>query len=175
MKEYKPIKLGGSVVAVQGKADVTGGNHDKGKKGTKKYLPDDGWGALSANAKPKPIESWKEGTSDKIDKSVPSAKTANTTKSLTKLKKLVSALQKCDKNGDDVSSTLTVEDEGLSHFQDALGRHNGHHPKIFLELRHRTCDSKGTQHVGSLTVNRPYQIYCLRGICIHPQRSMGQC
>ena len=76
----------------------------------------------------------------KCDKSVPSAKPANTTKSLTKLKKLVSALQKCNENGDDVSSTLTVEEEGSIHFQDALGRHNKHHPKIFLALKHRTCD-----------------------------------
>ena len=40
MKECKPIKLGGSVVAAQGTAVVTGGNHGKGKKVTKKYLPD---------------------------------------------------------------------------------------------------------------------------------------
>ena len=78
----------------------------------------------------------------KSDKSVLSAKPANTTKSLTKLKKLVSALQKCDKNVDDVSSTLTVEKEVLSHFQDALGRHNKHHPKIVQALMHRTCDSE---------------------------------
>ena len=98
MKECKPIKLGGPVVAAQGTAVVTGGKHGKGKKGTKKYLPDYVWGALSANAKHKPIESWKEGSLDKSDKSVLSAKTANIIKSLSKttrkLKKLVSALQK---------------------------------------------------------------------------------
>ena len=82
---------------------------------------------------------------DKSDKSVQSAKMANATKSLlksTKLKKLVITPQKCDKNGDDISSTLTVEEEGSSHFQDALGRLNKHHPKIVLALRHRTCDRK---------------------------------
>ena len=54
----------------------------------------------------------------------------------------MSKLQKCNKNRDAVSSTLTVEKEVLSHFQDALGRHNEHHPKIVQALRHRTCDSK---------------------------------
>ena len=71
--------MGGQAVAVQGKADVTGGKHDWGKKGNKKYLPDDGWGALSASANPKPIESRKEGSLDKSDKSVLRVKTANTT------------------------------------------------------------------------------------------------
>ena len=75
----KPIKLGGSVVAVQGKTDVTGGEHDKHNKGTKKYLPVDGWEALSANANPKPVESQKEGSLEKSDKSFPSAKMKNTT------------------------------------------------------------------------------------------------
>jgi hypothetical protein len=30
----------------------------------------------------------------------------------------------------------------VSHFQDALGRHNKHHPKIVQALMHRTCDSE---------------------------------
>jgi hypothetical protein len=53
----------------------------------------------------------------------------------------VSALQKCDENGDDVSSTLTLEEDGSSHFQNTLGRHNKHHLKIVLALNHR-CDSE---------------------------------
>ena len=60
----------------------------------------------------------------------------------------MSTLQKCDENEDDVSSTLTVEEEGSSHFQDLLGRHNKHHPKIVLALKHRTCDSNGDAAFG---------------------------
>ena len=61
-KECKPIKLGGLVVAAQGTVVVTGGKHGKGKRGTQKYMPDDGWDALSADARPKPIESQKKGS-----------------------------------------------------------------------------------------------------------------
>ena len=96
MNECKPIKLGGPAVAAQGKAVVTGGKQGKGKKGTQKYPPNYEWDALSAVGKPKPMESWKEGSLDKSDKSAPSAKTANTIKSLlkttTKLNKLVYTL-----------------------------------------------------------------------------------
>ena len=67
-------------------------------------------------------KSWKEGSPEKCDKSVSSAMKANTIKSISKTTKkliqLVSALQKCDENSDDVSSTLTVEMEDVSHFQD---------------------------------------------------------
>ena len=83
---------------------------------------------------------------DKIDKSVPSAKTANTIKSLskttTKLKKLVSALQKCDENRDETSPRLTVKEDGSSHSQEALERPKDHHPEIVLLLDHMMSDSK---------------------------------
>ena len=55
MNKSKPFKMSGSVVAAQRTAVVAGGKHGEGKKGTKKYLPDDGWDALSADATPKPI------------------------------------------------------------------------------------------------------------------------
>jgi hypothetical protein len=103
---------------------VAGGKHGEGKKGTKKYLPNYGWDALSADATPKPIESQKKGSSGKSDGPV------------------LSALQKCDENRDDVSSTLTIEEEGSVYFQDALERHNENHPQIVLALKHRTCDSQ---------------------------------
>ena len=64
LNKCKPIKLGVPVVAAQGKAVVAGGKHGEGKKGTKKYLPNDGWDALSADATPKPIESRKIGCLD---------------------------------------------------------------------------------------------------------------
>ena len=67
LNEWKPIKLGGPVVAAQGKAVVAGGKHGEGKKGTKKYFPDDGWDTLSADTTPKPIESWKKGSLGKSD------------------------------------------------------------------------------------------------------------
>ena len=124
LNECRPIKLGGPVVAAQGNRVVAGGKHGEGKKGTKKYLPDDGWDALSADATPKPIESWKKGSSGKSDKPVLSAKTANTIKSFlkttTELKKLVGAIQKCDENSDVTSPTLTIKEEGSSHSQNAL-------------------------------------------------------
>ena len=106
--------MGGPVVAAQGKADVTDGKHGKGKRGNHKYLPNDGWDALSADVKPMPIESQKEGSADKCDKSVLSAMKANTIKSISKttkrLIKSVSALQKCDENGDDAPSVSTVRE-----------------------------------------------------------------
>ena len=66
MNKCKPIKLGGSVVAAQGTAVVAGGKHGKGEKGTKKYFPNDGWDALSADATPKPIESKKKVVQEKV-------------------------------------------------------------------------------------------------------------
>jgi len=78
LNKCRPIKLGGPVVAAQGKAVVAGSKHGEGKKDSKKYFPNDGWGALSADATPKPIESRKKGSSDTCDKSVSSAMKANT-------------------------------------------------------------------------------------------------
>ena len=57
--ECKSIKLGGPVRAVQSMACVTGGKGGGGMKGTKRYLPQNEWKALSADAKSKIIESWK--------------------------------------------------------------------------------------------------------------------
>jgi hypothetical protein len=52
-----------------------------------------------------------------------------------KLKKSVSALQKCDKDDDNDSSISMVE--GSSHFQDSLEMLKEHHPRIVLALKHR--------------------------------------
>ena len=81
MKECKPIKLGGPVFPAQGKSVVAGGKHGEEKKGTKKYLPNDGWDALSADATPKSIKSCKKSNLEKSDKPVLSTKIANTIKS----------------------------------------------------------------------------------------------
>ena len=81
-------------------------------------MPGDGWDALSADATPKPIKSWKKGSSGKSDKPVSSTKTANTIKSFSKT------------------------EEGSSHSQDKLGRPNDHYPEIVLLLDGRTNESK---------------------------------
>ena len=130
---------------------VAGGKHGEGKKGTKKYLPDYGWDALSADATPIPIESWKKGSSDKCDESVLRAMKANTIKSISKttnkLINLVSALQKCDENGDEAPTTSTVREGGSSRFQDTLGKQKEHHLKTVLAPKHRTCDRVDTTFV----------------------------
>ena len=97
-----------SVVPAQCKAVVAGGKHGKGKKGTKKYLPDDGWDALSADATPKPVKSWKKGSLDKCDVSVLSAMKANKPilKTIKKPMKPVSVHQECNENRDDMPPIL---------------------------------------------------------------------
>ena len=102
-------------VAVQAKAYVTGGKHDKGERGTQGFLPDEERDALSAGASPKPIESQKKRSSDKCDESVLSAMKANTNE----------------------------RNKGSSHSQDALGRHKGN-LKSVLALKHGTYDKVDT-------------------------------
>ena len=141
---------------------MAGVKHDEGKKGTKKYLLNDEWDALSANATPKPIKSWKKGSLGKNDEPILSAMTANTIKSFlkttTKLKKLVSALQKCDENNDDTSPTSTVKEEGSSHSQDSLGRPKDHQPESVLSLDHRTSESEVSTTFLVSSSEQPYQI-----------------
>ncbi len=50
-----------------------------------------------------------------------------------RLKKLVSALQKCDEDEDSSLSSV----EGSSHFQDAMEMLEEHHPKVVLSLKSR--------------------------------------
>ena len=90
---------------------------------------------------------------DKCDKSVLSTMKANTIKSILKTTKkfikLVSALQKCDENGDEAPTTLSVREEGSSHFQDTLGNHEELHLKTVLAMKHRTYDRVDTTFVVS--------------------------
>jgi hypothetical protein len=131
MNKYKPLKLDTQVVPAQGTAFVTGGQGGKKKgKGSKKYLKEAEWNALSPKAQSKIVESCKKGNNaDEEDKSLASNKSAKTIKSLSKmmkllekdnqwLKKLVSALQKCNEDDDNDSLLSTVE--GSSHVQDAM-------------------------------------------------------
>jgi hypothetical protein len=74
------------VVASQGTAFVTGGKGGN-DKGANKYLPDNEWNELSAEAKAKIIKAHKKCVLEKLeedDKSVSSSKSAKSTKSLLK-------------------------------------------------------------------------------------------
>jgi hypothetical protein len=148
MNKYRPLKLHTQVIPAQGTAFVTGGQGGKKKgKGSKKYLEEADWNALSPEAHVKIIESCKKGKDDDEDnKSLASNKSAKTIKSLSKvmkllekdnrwLKKLVSVLQKCDE--DDNSDSLFSTVESSSHFQDAMEILKEHHPKIVLALKSR--------------------------------------
>ena len=89
MNKYQPLKQDSPVVAAQSTAFVPGGKGGKGKKDTKKYLPEDEWNALTADKKSKLVKSQKNGGLENDDKSVLSAKLVKITKSLRKtIKKL---------------------------------------------------------------------------------------
>ena len=98
MNKYRPLKLklDSPAAIAQGTVFVTKGRkRGKGKKGAKKYLPEDKWNALSAEEKSKLIESQKKGGLDNDDKSVSSAMSAKTIISTAKKMK---ALAKDSKN-----------------------------------------------------------------------------
>jgi hypothetical protein len=91
MNKYKLLKLDSQVIPAQGTAFVTGGQGDKGRKGSK-YLQDAEWNALSPEAKSKIIEAHKKGAKDgedNDDKSSLSAKLVKTIKSLSKTMRLL--------------------------------------------------------------------------------------
>jgi hypothetical protein len=109
MNEYKPLKLDAVAIPTQGTAFVTK-SYGKGKKGApKKYYNDAEWKALSSEAQIKIINEQKKAMGDdgNNNKSVASAKSVKSIKPITKtmkllekdncrLKKSVSALQKCN-------------------------------------------------------------------------------
>jgi hypothetical protein len=113
MNEYKPLKLDAIAVPAHSTAFVTK-SYGKGKNhAPKKYYSYAEWKALSSEAQVKIINEWKKAMGDdgSDDKSVASAKSAKIIKSITKtmkslekdncrLKKSVSALQKCDEGED---------------------------------------------------------------------------
>ncbi len=171
MNEYKPLKLDAQVVPAQGTAFVTGGQGGKARKGAK-YLQDAEWKALSPEAKSKIIKARKKGAKDgedNDDKSFLSAKLVKTIKSLSKtmrllekdnkrLKKSVSALQKCNEDDDDDSSISMVE--GSSHFQDALEMLEEHHPRIVLALKHRIFMELDLRNVLLLDNQSTFDLCC---------------
>ncbi len=75
-----------------------------------------------------------------------------------RLKKSVSALQKCDKDDDDDLSILTVE--GSSHFQDTLEILEEHHPRIVLALKHRMFTELDLRNVQLLDNQSIFNLCC---------------
>jgi hypothetical protein len=150
---------------------VTGGQGGKGRKGAK-YLQDAEWNALSPEAKSKIIKARKKGAKggkDNDDKSSLSAKSAKTIKFLSKtmrslekdnkrLKKSVSALQKCNEDDDNDLSISMVE--GSSHFQDALEMLEEHHPRIVLALKHRKFMELDLRNVLLLDNQSTFDLCC---------------
>jgi hypothetical protein len=112
MNEYKPLKLDAPTIPAQGTAFVTGAKGNKKKGGDKaavtdKCLKASEWNALSPEAHKKIIEARKKSkANDDDNKSTKSTASSRSIKSLSKmlkslekcnqkLKKSVSALQKC--------------------------------------------------------------------------------
>jgi hypothetical protein len=122
--------------------------------------------------KSKIIEAHKKGAKGgkgNDDKSSLSAKLVKTIKSLSKtmrslekdserLKKSVSALQKCDEDDYNDLSISTVE--GSSHFQDALEMLKEHHPRIVLALKHRKFTELDLRNVLLLDNKSTFDLYC---------------
>ena len=143
MNEYKPLKLDNPTVPAQGTAFATKGNETKKKSGNKdaaaggKYLKAAEWNALSSDEQQKIIESRSKSKGDDDDKSTSSSKLMSLSlnsleKSNRKLKKSVSALQKCEEDGDESSISSS---EGTNHFQMDLDLLEERNPKIVLALK----------------------------------------
>jgi hypothetical protein len=139
MNEYKPLKLDVAPMPAQGTSFATTSCKGKGKKASSKtkYMSNSGWKAMSPEAQTKVINACKKAAEDdNDDKSSASIKPAKTMKSASKtmkslekdnrrLKKSVSALQKCKENDDNDLSISSAE--GLNHFQKAIKFLKGYH------------------------------------------------
>ncbi len=122
-------------------------SYGKGKKGaSKEYYNDTEWKALSSEAQVKIINERTKAMGDEgnDDMSVENVKSAKSNKSITKtmkllekdncrLKKSVSALQKCNEGEDDDLSISSTK--GFSHFQEAMEMLQESHPKIAMALK----------------------------------------
>jgi hypothetical protein len=75
-----------------------------------------------------------------------------------KLKKSISALQKCDKDNDNDLSISTVE--GSSYLQDALEMLKEHHPRIVLALKHRKFTELNLRNVLLLDNQSTFDLCC---------------
>jgi hypothetical protein len=105
------------------------------------------------------------------DKSVASAKSAKSIKSITKtmkflekdtctLKKLVSALQKCNEGEENDSSISSAE--GSSHFQEAMEMLQESHPKIALDLKSSKSIGLDLRNILLLNIQSTFNYSCNR-------------
>jgi hypothetical protein len=176
MNEYKPLKLDTPTIPAQGTAFVTDAKGNKKKGGgdkaavSDKYLKASEWNVLSLEAQAKIIEARKKSKAndddDKSTKSTASSKSiksfSKTLKSLEKsnrkLKRSVSALQKCEEDDDSDSSISTSE--GTSHFQKALEMLKEHNPKIILALKSRKYTNLDLRNVLLMDNQSTFNLCC---------------
>jgi hypothetical protein len=174
MNEYKPLKLDTPAIPVQGTAFVTGIKGNKKKGGYKaavsdKYLKASEWNALSPEAQAKIIEARKKSKANDDDKSTKSTASSKSIKSLSKtlksleksnqkLKRSVSALQKCME--DDNSDLSISSSEGTSHFQKALEVLKEHNPKIVLAIKSRKFTDLELRNVLLLDNQSTFDLCC---------------
>ncbi len=175
MKEYKPLKLDVAHVPTQGTAFATTSCKGKGKKasGGTKYISDSNWIIMSSEAQTKVINARKKVAEDDDDeKSSASAKLAKMLKSISKtmkslekdnrrLKKSVSALQKCKEDDDDDLSISCTE--GSSHFQKAIEFLKESYPKIALALTSSKSLDLDLRCVLLLDNQSTFDLCCNRG------------
>jgi hypothetical protein len=175
MNEYKPLKLDTPTIPAQGTAFVTGAKGNKKKGGDKaavsdKYLKESEWNVLSLEAQAKIIEARKDSkANDDDDKSTKSTASSKSIKSLfktlksleksnQKLKRSVSALQKCEE--DDNSNSSISTSEGTIHFQKALEMLEEHNPKIILALKSRKLTDLDLRNVLLLDNQSTFDLCC---------------
>jgi hypothetical protein len=168
MNEYKPLKLDAPTLSAQGTAFVTGGKNNEKKGGdkgaeSKEYIKASKWNELSPEAKTKIIEARKQSKArDDDNKSVALVKSLSKTinsleKSNRKLKKSVSALQKCEED-DDTNSSLSTE--GTSHFQKSVEMLEERNPKVVLALKSRKLKDLDLKNVLLLDNQSTFDLCC---------------
>jgi hypothetical protein len=175
MNEYKPLKLDTPTILAQGTAFVTGAKGNKKKDRDKaavsdKYHKASEWNARSPEAQAKVIEARKKSkANDDDDKSTKSTASSKSIKSLSKmlkslekssrkLKRSVSALQKC-KEDDDYDSSISSS-EGTHHFQKALEMLKEHNPKIVLVVKSRKFANLDLRNVLLLDNQFTFDLCC---------------
>jgi hypothetical protein len=176
MNEYKPLKLDVTPVPAQGAAFATTSCDGKGKKasGRTKYISNSDWKAMSPEAQTKVINACKKAAEDdEDDKSSASVNSAKTMKSISemmksleedncRLKKSVSALQKCKEDDDNDSSSIS-SDEGSSHFQKGIMTLEESYPKIALALKSSKSLNLDLKYVLLLDNQSTFDLCCNKG------------
>jgi hypothetical protein len=140
------------------------------KRKSDKYLKASEWNALSPEAQAKIIEARKKSkANDDDEKSTKSTASSKSVKSLSKtlksleksnqkLKRSVSALQKCKEDDNSDSSISTIE--GTSHFQKALDMLKEHNPNIVLALKSRKFTDLDLKNVLLLDNQSTFDLCC---------------